>query len=85
MLPMKRVYQRKKPMSVNTYPTLQTRDFFTLPARPRRSRLGPTLSLWNARRQTRRQLATLDDRGLADVGLSRSQQRIECAKSFWQL
>ena len=85
MLHMKRVYQSKKPMSLSAHPTIQTLGFFTLPARPRRSRLGPTLALRSARRQTRRQLATLDDRELADVGLSRTQQRIECAKPFWQL
>jgi uncharacterized protein YjiS (DUF1127 family) len=29
-------------------------------------------------------LGTLNDRELADVGLSRTQQRVECAKPFWQ-
>jgi len=43
-----------------------------------------TLALWGACRRTRRHLSTLNDRELADVGLSRTQQRVECAKPFWQ-
>jgi uncharacterized protein YjiS (DUF1127 family) len=53
-----------------------------------RTRLRPNLAvifaLWRARRRTRQQLSVLDDRALADVGLSRTQQRIECAKAPWQ-
>jgi uncharacterized protein YjiS (DUF1127 family) len=30
-------------------------------------------------------LSALDDRALADVGLTREQQRSEGAKPFWQL
>jgi len=47
-------------------------------------RVWPTLALWRERRRTRQQFSTLDDRALADVGLSRMQQRIECSKSHWQ-
>jgi uncharacterized protein YjiS (DUF1127 family) len=43
-----------------------------------------TLALWRACRRTRQHLGTLNDRELADVGLSRTQQRVECAKPFWQ-
>lgn len=44
-----------------------------------------TLALWRRAMRTRQQLDTLNDRELADVGLSRTQQRVECAKPFWQL
>ena len=53
----------------------------------RRPRLWPTLvatlALWRQRRRTRQQLSTLDDRALADVGLTRAQQLIECSRPFW--
>jgi uncharacterized protein YjiS (DUF1127 family) len=42
------------------------------------------LATWRERRRTRQHLDDLDDRLLADVGLSRTQQRIECAKAPWQ-
>ena len=58
------------------------------PTRPRQIRLWPlpvaALALWRQRRRTRRHLGTLNDRELADVGLSRTQQRVECTKPFWQ-
>jgi uncharacterized protein YjiS (DUF1127 family) len=44
-----------------------------------------TVVLWRKRRRTRQHLSRLDDRALADVGLTQAQQRSECAKSFWQL
>ncbi|WIM12213.1 DUF1127 domain-containing protein [Enhydrobacter sp.] len=43
-----------------------------------------TLSLWRDRSRSRRQLALLDDRALADVGLSRAEQWKESRKRFWQ-
>jgi uncharacterized protein YjiS (DUF1127 family) len=43
-----------------------------------------TLALWHHRHRSRRHLATLDDRELADVGLTREQRRDECVKRFWQ-
>jgi uncharacterized protein YjiS (DUF1127 family) len=59
------------------------------PHRARRLRPWPALVaavvVWRQRQRTRQHLATLDDRALADVGLSRAQQRGECAKPFWQL
>ena len=90
MLPVKQVYQRKKPMSLSTHPFTQNAfRFLAPPARVRRFRVWPALVaivvVWRQRRRTREHLATLDDRGLADVGLTRGQQRSECAKSFWQL
>ena len=58
-------------------------------AAPRRSRdlrhsLLLTLALWHHRHRSRRQLATLDDRELADIGLTRAQRWVECDKPFWQ-
>jgi uncharacterized protein YjiS (DUF1127 family) len=63
-------------------------SFFEAPRHARRLRVWPTLlatvRLWRERRRSRQHLGELDDRGLADVGLTRAQQRGECAKSFWQ-
>jgi len=43
-----------------------------------------TLASWRCRSRSRRHLAALDDRELADVGLSRAERWIECQKHFWQ-
>jgi uncharacterized protein YjiS (DUF1127 family) len=43
-----------------------------------------TLALWHHRARSRRHLAALDDRELADIGLSRGERWIECEKRFWQ-
>ena len=80
---MKHVYQTMKPMTLMTL-LLEPSHFLVRPSRTPRPILA-TVRLWQERRRTRRQLSALDDRQLADVGLSRSQQRSECAKSFWQL
>lgn len=81
MLPLKQVYHQRKQM-------LLTIHFPLAPARPRQIRLWSlpvaVLALWPERRRTRQQLGALDDRELADVGLTRTQQRVECAKPFWQ-
>ena len=45
--------------------------------------LVATLALWRQRRRTRQQLSTLDDRALADIGLTRAQQLIECSRPSW--
>jgi uncharacterized protein YjiS (DUF1127 family) len=76
-------------MSLSTHPFTQNAfRFFAPPARARRFRVWPalvaTVVVWRQRRRTRQHLATLDDRALADVGLSRAQQRSECAKSSWE-
>jgi|GEM_PF-4481294 len=86
MLPVKQVYHQEKQMS-HTHPI--TLPPVAFPARSRERRLWPavvaTLVLWRACQRTRQHLSTLTDRELADVGLTRTQQRVECAKPFWQL
>ncbi|MFL9813729.1 DUF1127 domain-containing protein [Stutzerimonas sp. VN223-3] len=47
-------------------------------------RLLQLLRLWQQRARTRRQLAALDDRQLADVGISRSDRMDELSKPFWR-
>jgi uncharacterized protein YjiS (DUF1127 family) len=75
-------------MSLNTHAAWHSvfgDDFaHTRPQTRRWPGLTATLVLWRQRRRTRQQLSALDDRALADVGLSRTQQRVECAKSPWQ-
>lgn len=46
--------------------------------------LRARLTLWRSRNRTRRQLAMLDARALADLGLSSAQQSAEAGKWFWQ-
>lgn len=47
-------------------------------------RLLQLLRLWQQRARTRRQLAALDDRQLADVGISHSERMDELSKPFWR-
>ena len=42
------------------------------------------LSLWRDRARQRRQLAALDDRMLADIGINRCDVMRECDKHFWE-
>jgi uncharacterized protein YjiS (DUF1127 family) len=71
------------------FPTPHALRFFTPPTRAQRFRVWPalvaTFVLWRERAHTRQHFSRLDDRALADVGLTRAQQRSESAKSFWQL
>lgn len=43
-----------------------------------------TLSLWQRRIVSRRQLARLDARLLADAGISENQRYTELSKPFWR-
>ncbi|MCY1285304.1 hypothetical protein D9M68_377300 [compost metagenome] len=55
------------------------------PTRPGRLlRLLGLFALWAQRVRTRRQLAQLDERLLADVGISRSERSAELRKPFWR-
>ena len=38
---------------------------------------------WRSRARQRQALAQLDDRLLADIGLTREAQMVECSKLFW--
>lgn len=46
--------------------------------------ISNTLKTWSARVEDRRQLAQMNDRLLADIGLSRSDIYVEVNKHFWQ-
>jgi uncharacterized protein YjiS (DUF1127 family) len=82
MVPMQQVYQTKETDVSRPFERLRGVVF---PSAIWFWSALATLADWDARRRARLHFATLDDRGLADVGLTRDQQRIECAKPFWQL
>lgn len=42
------------------------------------------MHLWRQRVRTRRRLAALDERQLADIGISRSERLAEVGKPFWR-
>ena len=46
--------------------------------------LVETLLAWQDRANQRIQLAELDDRALADIGVSRGAAKAEAEKPFWQ-
>jgi uncharacterized protein YjiS (DUF1127 family) len=46
--------------------------------------VGAALARWQRRRKTRRELLTLSERDLRDVGLSAYDRECESAKWFWQ-
>jgi len=48
------------------------------------TRLCSLLRVWQQRAHQRRQLLTLSDRQLDDIGISREQADGEAAKPFWQ-
>lgn len=43
-----------------------------------------TIQLWSGRAQQRAALATLSDRMLKDIGISRASANLEAAKPFWR-
>ncbi|MWV10995.1 DUF1127 domain-containing protein [Pseudomonas sp. R-28-1W-6] len=47
-------------------------------------RLLAALLLWRQRARTRRQLAQLDERLLADAGICAAERHAELAKPFWR-
>ncbi|HZP78413.1 MAG TPA: DUF1127 domain-containing protein [Pseudolabrys sp.] len=47
-------------------------------------RIGALLSLWAARVRQRSELAHLDERLRADIGVTRLQAEREISKPFWQ-
>ncbi len=59
-----------------------------LPAERRTAGLGPSIlaivRLWRERNRSRQQLAQLDDRDLADIGITCAEQWLECEKPFWK-
>ena len=48
------------------------------------TRLWSLLRVWQQRAHQRRQLLTLSNRQLDDIGVSREQADCEAAKPFWQ-
>ena len=51
---------------------------------PPLQRVLQRLRLWQRRASTRQQLAALDERQLADVGISQSERQEELSKPFWR-
>lgn len=51
---------------------------------PPLQRVLQRLRLWQRRVSTRQQLAALDERQLADVGISQSERLEELSKPFWR-
>jgi len=47
-------------------------------------KINATLSTWASRIEDRRQLSLMNDRLLADIGLTRVQVLVEVDKYFWQ-
>ena len=64
-------------IAVATYNLVERVEAFAL-------MLTSTVSIWASRSRDRRQLATMSDRLLQDIGLSRSNLDMELNKSFWQ-
>jgi uncharacterized protein YjiS (DUF1127 family) len=48
------------------------------------TRTAQRLADWQSRRVSRRQLISLDDRMLKDIGISRSEAEHEYSKPFWR-
>jgi uncharacterized protein YjiS (DUF1127 family) len=48
-----------------------------------RRQVRALMATWRSRAHQREALARLDDRLLADIGLTREAQMVECSKLFW--
>ena len=46
-------------------------------------RVRALIATWRSRARQREALARLDDRLLADIGLTREAQMVECSKLLW--
>ncbi len=46
-------------------------------------RVHALVARWRSHARQRQALARLDDRLLADIGLTRDAQMVECSKLFW--
>jgi len=68
-----------RPGSLHTTP-----PYAPLHAHPQKSRLLTLLGLYLHNTRTRRQLAELDSRQLADIGVSPSERVSEISKPFWR-
>lgn len=55
-----------------------------IPSLPPLRRVLHLARLWRQRAHTRQQLAALDDRQLADIGISHSERLDELNKPFWR-
>ena len=44
---------------------------------------GALVAMWRSHARQREALARLDDRLLADIGLTREMQMVECSKLLW--
>lgn len=49
-----------------------------------RIKVALTIRLWAKRHRQRVDLAEMEDYQLRDIGRSRTEARLECAKWFWQ-
>lgn len=52
--------------------------------RPFIKRVAGAIALWLRNAHTRRQLARLDERQLADAGISLCDREVELSKPFWR-
>jgi uncharacterized protein YjiS (DUF1127 family) len=60
------------------------RDECRRPARNRSARVLASLREWRRRARDRAELAALDDRMLADIGISRADAEFLANKPFWR-
>jgi len=66
-------------------PRTHARPLSASPSRGLLAQLAELVIAWRQRARERRQLETLDDHALADLGLSRADVMREIEKRFWQV